>query len=68
MIHVFIGTKAQLIKMAPIMRVLQDRGHDYNFIYNRCGKKTIDYFGNRISFIVCWDNYTYCFFLIHNVI
>jgi len=42
MIHVFIGTKAQLIKMAPIMRVLQDRGHDYNFIYSGQHRDTVD--------------------------
>jgi UDP-N-acetylglucosamine 2-epimerase (non-hydrolysing) len=42
MIHVFIGTKAQLIKMAPIMRVLQDRGIDYNFIYSGQHRDTVD--------------------------
>ncbi len=42
MIHVFIGTKAQMIKMAPIMRVLQDRGHDYNFIYSGQHRDTVD--------------------------
>lgn len=42
MIHIFIGTKAQLIKMAPIMRVLQDRGHDYNFIYSGQHRDTVD--------------------------
>jgi UDP-N-acetylglucosamine 2-epimerase (non-hydrolysing) len=41
-IHVFIGTKAQLIKMAPVMRVLQDRGHDYNFIYSGQHRDTVD--------------------------
>ena len=42
MIHIFIGTKAQLIKMAPLMRVLQDRGHDYNFIYSGQHRDTVD--------------------------
>lgn len=42
MIHVFIGTKAQLIKMAPIMRVLQDRGIEYNFIYSGQHRDTVD--------------------------
>ncbi len=42
MIHIFIGTKAQLIKMAPIMRVLQDRGHAYNFIYSGQHRDTVD--------------------------
>lgn len=41
MIHVFIGTKAQLIKMAPIMRELQLRGVDYNFIFSGQHQNTI---------------------------
>ncbi len=32
MIHIFIGTKAQFIKMAPIMKELDRRGIRYNFI------------------------------------
>ncbi len=32
MIHIVIGTKAQLIKMAPIMRRLQERGIVYGYI------------------------------------
>lgn len=32
MIHVFVGTKAQFIKMAPIMHELDGRGVPYNFI------------------------------------
>ena len=32
MIHVFVGTKAQFIKMAPIMQELDRRGAAYNFI------------------------------------
>jgi UDP-N-acetylglucosamine 2-epimerase (non-hydrolysing) len=32
MIHVFIGTKAQFIKMAPILRELQRRGKSFNLI------------------------------------
>jgi UDP-N-acetylglucosamine 2-epimerase (non-hydrolysing) len=32
MIHVVIGTKAQLIKMAPVMKCLAERGIEYNFI------------------------------------
>jgi UDP-N-acetylglucosamine 2-epimerase (non-hydrolysing) len=32
MIHIFVGTKAQFIKMAPIMRELDRRRIDYNFI------------------------------------
>jgi UDP-N-acetylglucosamine 2-epimerase (non-hydrolysing) len=41
MIHIFIGTKAQLIKMAPIMRVLQDRNIDYNFIFSGQHRDTV---------------------------
>jgi UDP-N-acetylglucosamine 2-epimerase (non-hydrolysing) len=32
MIHVFIGTKAQFIKMAPILQVLMKRGRSFNLI------------------------------------
>ena len=32
MIHIFVGTKAQFIKMAPIMQELDRRGIVYNFI------------------------------------
>lgn len=32
MIHIFVGTKAQFIKMAPIMQELDRRGVAYNFI------------------------------------
>ena len=32
MIHIVIGTKAQLIKMAPIMRRLQERSIPYNYV------------------------------------
>jgi UDP-N-acetylglucosamine 2-epimerase (non-hydrolysing) len=42
MIHVFIGTKAQLIKMAPIMRELQNRNIEYNFIFSGQHQNTID--------------------------
>jgi UDP-N-acetylglucosamine 2-epimerase (non-hydrolysing) len=42
MIHVFIGTKAQLIKMAPIMQELQNRDIEYNFIFSGQHQDTID--------------------------
>ncbi len=42
MIHVFIGTKAQLIKMAPIMRALQDKKIDYNFVFSGQHQETIN--------------------------
>lgn len=42
MIHIFIGTKAQLIKMAPIMRKLQQQQIDYNFIFSGQHQDTIN--------------------------
>ncbi|MGR8949408.1 MAG: UDP-N-acetylglucosamine 2-epimerase [Gammaproteobacteria bacterium] len=42
MLHIFIGTKAQLIKMAPVMRELQQRGIEYNYISSGQHKETID--------------------------
>lgn len=33
MLHIIIGTKAQLIKMAPIMSSLQQKKIDYNYIF-----------------------------------
>lgn len=34
MIHIFLGTKAQLVKMAPVMRELDRRAINYNFIHS----------------------------------
>lgn len=41
MIHVFVGTKAQLIKMAPIMIELQRRNIAYNFIFSGQHQATV---------------------------
>lgn len=41
MIHIFLGTKAQLIKMAPVMKVLAERGIPYNFIHSGQHQETI---------------------------
>ncbi len=41
MIHVFIGTKAQLIKMAPVMLELQQRDIPYNFIFSGQHRATV---------------------------
>ena len=41
MIHVFIGTKAQLIKMAPVMVELQNRNISYNFIFSGQHQATV---------------------------
>ena len=41
-IHVIIGTKAQLIKMAPVMIELQNRKIPYNFVFTGQHKETID--------------------------
>ncbi len=42
MIHVVIGTKAQLVKMAPVMAELQRRGQAYNFIFTGQHRETMD--------------------------
>lgn len=42
MVHVLIGTKAQLIKMAPVMREMTERGVDYNFVSTGQHRETID--------------------------
>ncbi|HAQ62553.1 TPA: hypothetical protein DCR49_11275 [Candidatus Delongbacteria bacterium] len=42
MIHIILGTKAQLIKMAPIMKKLTMKGVEYNFISTGQHKETID--------------------------
>ena len=33
MIHVIVGTRAQIIKMAPVIKELENRGINYNFIF-----------------------------------
>lgn len=42
MIHIIIGTKAQLIKMAPIMKILVDRGIPYRHISTGQHRETMD--------------------------
>lgn len=42
MIHIVIGTKAQLIKMAPVMVELQNRNIYYNFIFTGQHKDTME--------------------------
>lgn len=42
MIHVIIGTKAQLIKMAPILKTLRERSIEYNYITTGQHRETID--------------------------
>ncbi|HKJ22181.1 MAG TPA: UDP-N-acetylglucosamine 2-epimerase [Gammaproteobacteria bacterium] len=41
-IHVILGTKAQLIKMAPILAQFQRRGLPFNFILTGQHKETLD--------------------------
>ena len=41
MIHIIVGTRAQIIKMAPVMRELENRSIDYNFIFLAQHKETI---------------------------
>lgn len=42
MIHFAIGTRAQLIKVIPLMSELRERGVEYNFIYFSQHKETIE--------------------------
>ena len=41
MVHVIIGTRAQIIKMAPVMKELEKRGVNYNFIFLAQHKETM---------------------------
>ena len=41
MIHVLLGTRVQVIKMTPIMHLLQKRGVDYNFIFMAQHRDTV---------------------------
>ena len=41
MLHIIIGTRAQIIKMAPIMKLLEEKGIDYNFIFLAQHKETM---------------------------
>jgi len=61
MIHILIGTRAQLIKMLPIMNDLDNRGIDYNFIFMAQHKATIykilDQFKiKRPDYVICDTN------------
>lgn len=42
MIHIIIGTKAQLVKMAPVMAHMASSGIQYNFIYTGQHRATIE--------------------------
>ncbi|MBS3093534.1 UDP-N-acetylglucosamine 2-epimerase (non-hydrolyzing) [Candidatus Pacearchaeota archaeon] len=42
MIHIILGTRAQLIKMAPIMKEMQNQNIDYNFIFLAQHKETMN--------------------------
>lgn len=42
MIHVILGTKAQLIKMAPLMALMERENVPYNFIFTGQHQETID--------------------------
>lgn len=49
MIHFVLGTKAQLIKVAPIMSVATSRGIGYNFIYTGQHRETMDALRDNFS-------------------
>tara|TARA_B100000686_G_scaffold93392_1_gene99822 strand:- start:1291 stop:2379 length:1089 start_codon:yes stop_codon:yes gene_type:complete len=59
MIHVIIGTRAQIIKMAPVMKELEERDIDYNFIFLAQHKETmyeiLTQFGLKTPNIVIGD-------------
>lgn len=42
MIHVVIGTRAQLVKMGPILSLLEDRGTPFNLIFTGQHRATFD--------------------------
>ncbi len=42
MITVILGTKAQLIKMAPVMKCMHDRGIPYRFVHTGQHLETMD--------------------------
>lgn len=42
MIHIILGTKAQLIKMAPVMKEFMDQGLEYRFISTGQHRDTMD--------------------------
>jgi len=41
MLHIIVGTRAQIIKMAPIMKALEEKKIDYNFIFLAQHRETI---------------------------
>ncbi len=57
MIHIILGTRAQLIKMAPILVELQNRKIDYNFIFLAEHKETmnsmLEMFGIKKPDMIC---------------
>ncbi|MEZ8735941.1 MULTISPECIES: UDP-N-acetylglucosamine 2-epimerase [unclassified Vibrio] len=61
MIHILIGTRAQLIKMIPIMKNLQDRNVEYNFIFMAQHRETIleilfEFGIKEPDYVLCDDN------------
>jgi UDP-N-acetylglucosamine 2-epimerase (non-hydrolysing) len=58
MIHVVIGTKAQLIKMAPILYYLQQNNIHYNYISTGQHKEKID--ETLANFGLCQPDYAIC--------
>ncbi len=60
MIHVVIGTRAQLVKMLPVMQLMKDKGWDYNFVFLPQHRETIqamlDEFELKAPDVVVTDN------------
>ena len=42
MIHVVLGTKAQLVKMGPLFQLMHERGVPYNFVFTGQHRETVD--------------------------
>ena len=59
MIHIVLGTKAQLIKMAPVMVRLRELGEPYNFIstgqHRATMQEMLEEFGLRQPDVVLYD-------------
>lgn len=49
MIHVILGTKAQMVKMSPLLAHMGKMGIDYNFIFTGQHQETVDDIRNNFS-------------------
>ena len=63
-IYVVIGTRAQLIKMASLMSLMQKEGLEYEFIYTA---QLVGFWGNTTNQCICCNVYLYGHVIIHFV-